>query len=175
MVNQKDNNLQSKAMNTSDVVFEENQIRWLPDDIIAAAKEDGVDLTVEQAAHWWLTEGRGFREALIGTGNEMLRFVNWKDYAFQNQVVEVGVPSKPRYFMVLIDRDFIRDAQFYNGESFADCIDIYDENHEENWSDINGPIVVWQGKADSAEAAIKMAMQLYSASENEFFAVEIVK
>ena len=157
-----------------DMVFDEHQVRWLPDDIIEAAKEDGVYLTPEQAAYWWQTEGRGFREALTGAGNEMLRFVNWKDYAAQNQIVEVEATSKPHYFMVFIRSEFVRDAQFYNDESFSDDINIHDETHDESWTEISGPLMVWHGQADCAEAAIKQAMCLYSASENEFFAVEVV-
>lgn len=160
----------SRESSSVDAIFDEHQVHWLADDIIEAAKEDGVHLTPEQAANWWQTEGRGFREALTGAGNEMLRFVNWKDYAFEH-------PASPsdeelRCFMVFVDSDFVRDAQFYNGESFSDDINIHDEAHDGNWDEINGPIMVWQGKAKCAEAAIKKAMCLYSASENEFFAVE---
>lgn len=164
----------SRESSDVDMVFDEHQVRWLPDDIIEAAKEDGVYLTPEQAAHWWQTEGRGFRETLTGTGNEILRFVNWKDYASQNQVVEVEETFKLPYFMVFIRSEFVRDAQFYNGESFSDDINIHDEAHDESWTEISGPIMVWHGQADCAETAIKQAMCLYSASENEFFAVEVV-
>ena len=137
-------------------------------------EERALCVAPEQAAHWWQTEGRGFREALTGAGNEMLRFVNWKDYAAQNQIVEVEATSKPHYFMVFIRSEFVRDAQFYNDESFSDDINIHDEAHDESWTEISGPLMVWHGQADCAEAAIKQAMCLYSASENEFFAVEVV-
>lgn len=163
----------NKIENTAnpEAAFQKNQVHWLVDDIIMAAKADGVNLTVEQATHWWLTEGKGFREALTQTGNEMLRSVDWEGYASEYPVMPFD--EKPRWFIVFIDSDFVRDSQFYNGESFADCIDIHDEEHEENWAEVHGPIMVWHGTANSAEAAIANAMQMYSASKNEFFAMEV--
>ena len=56
------------------------EIRWTIDDITAAAAEDGVILSPEQAAAWWEENERFFRESLTQQGNEVLSSVNWEKF-----------------------------------------------------------------------------------------------
>ena len=46
--------------------------RWCADDVIEAAKENGIKMTVAQAEHWWKENENGFHEALAQAGNELL-------------------------------------------------------------------------------------------------------
>lgn len=61
------------------VQHSEHAIVWRPEDIIAAAAEQGVELTEEQAQQWMHTDFRWFKESLTQTGNEMLSNVNWEE------------------------------------------------------------------------------------------------
>ena len=83
-----------------------------------------------------------------------------------------SLPTLTRY-LGFIRTQFIRDAQFYNGESFSDDIDMYDEEHEDNWTDINGPVMVFDAKASSEEEVIERLKSLYSCSENEFLVIKV--
>lgn len=88
---------------------------------------------------------------------------------------------KDRY-LGFIRAEYIRDAQFFNGESYfdnngiyscSDDIDIYDEEHEDRWSDINGPVLVFDDKAESEESVIERLKSLYSCSKNEFMVIKV--
>ena len=59
---------------TSDMVnqyyFAES--RWTVDDVIDAAKENGIELTPKRAEEWWKKNEKSFRESLVAFGNQML-------------------------------------------------------------------------------------------------------
>jgi hypothetical protein len=46
--------------------------RWTVDDVIDAAKENGIELTPKQAEEWWKKNEKSFHESLIAFGNQML-------------------------------------------------------------------------------------------------------
>lgn len=46
--------------------------RWAPEDVIAAAEEQDVTLTEEQAAAWLRRNERKFQDLLVAAGNEIL-------------------------------------------------------------------------------------------------------
>lgn len=50
---------------------------------------------------------------------------------------------------------------------------MYDEEHEDNWTDINGPVMVFDAKASSEEEVIERLKSLYSCSENEFLVIKV--
>ncbi len=47
-------------------------VRWSTEDVIAAAAENGVKLTEEQADEWWKKNERSFKERMVELGNETL-------------------------------------------------------------------------------------------------------
>lgn len=52
----------------------------------------------------------------------------------------------------------MRDAQVYSGDSLSDSIDIYDEEHEDNWVDFSGdPLIDVVDAEDEYEATAKVA------------------
>ena len=61
-------------------------VRWMVDDVISAAKEDGVTLTKQQAVIWWKENEKTFAEALTQTGNEMLVDVDWASVAAKGEL-----------------------------------------------------------------------------------------
>ena len=46
--------------------------RWAVEDVMAAAEERGIKLTVDQARAWWHQNERVFHEMLVERGNEIL-------------------------------------------------------------------------------------------------------
>lgn len=76
-------------------------------------------------------------------------------------------------YLAFIRAEFVRHAQFYNGESLSDDIDILDEAHEDNWSGINGALLIFDGKAKTEEEVIEQLKLLYSCSENEFLVIKV--
>lgn len=52
--------------------------RWHVEDVIVAAKQQGVTLTEEQAARWWEKHEESFAEMLTQAENEMLAFENFE-------------------------------------------------------------------------------------------------
>lgn len=47
-------------------------VRWSTEDVIAAAAENGVKLTEEQAAEWWKKNEQSFKNRMVELGNETL-------------------------------------------------------------------------------------------------------
>lgn len=52
------------------------QTNWSAEDVLLAAKEQGVELTMVQAETWWAQNEGWFRDALTSYGNEMLTSVS---------------------------------------------------------------------------------------------------
>lgn len=48
------------------------ETRWCIDDIIGIAKDNGIEMTPQQAEQWWKKNEKSFRESLIAFGNQML-------------------------------------------------------------------------------------------------------
>ena len=48
------------------------ETRWCTDDIIGIAKDNGVEMTPQQAEQWWKKNENWFRNALVEYGNEVL-------------------------------------------------------------------------------------------------------
>lgn len=55
------------------------KVEWSIDDAIAAADEQGVTLSREQATAWWIENQKWFAEALTQNGNDMLANVDWAE------------------------------------------------------------------------------------------------
>ncbi len=55
--------------------------RWNIEDVIAAAEQQGVTLTEEQAAKWWQEHEEDFAERLTQEGNEMLTSEDFEEVA----------------------------------------------------------------------------------------------
>lgn len=55
-------------------------VEWSIEDIIDAAKAQGVKLNEEQAKWWWRINEKGFRDVLIESGNEILANINFEGY-----------------------------------------------------------------------------------------------
>lgn len=49
--------------------------RWSTEDVIGIAKENGVDMTEEQAERWWAENEKSFEERLVEFGNEVLSYM----------------------------------------------------------------------------------------------------
>lgn len=55
------------------------KVEWSIDDAIAAAEEQGVTLTHEQATAWWIENQKRFAEQITQTGNKILSNVDWTE------------------------------------------------------------------------------------------------
>ena len=53
--------------------------RWAPVDAMAAAEEQGVALTEEQAVAWWKRNERLFQDLLVEEGNKILLNMNFEE------------------------------------------------------------------------------------------------
>lgn len=53
--------------------------RWAPEDVVAAAEEQGVMLTEEQAIAWWQRSERKFQDLMVEAGNEILSNMDFED------------------------------------------------------------------------------------------------
>lgn len=53
--------------------------RWSPEDAIAAAAEQGVTLTEEQAVAWWKRNERRFQDLMVEHGNEILSNMDFEE------------------------------------------------------------------------------------------------
>ena len=53
--------------------------RWAPEDVIAAAEEQDVTLTEEQAVTWWQKNERKIQDILVEAGNEILSNMGFED------------------------------------------------------------------------------------------------
>ena len=49
------------------------------EDVIAAAEEQGVTLTEEQAVAWWEKNGRRFQDLMVEHGNEILSNMDFEE------------------------------------------------------------------------------------------------
>lgn len=47
-------------------------VRWSTEDVIAAAAENGVKMTEEQAIEWWKKNEQEFKSRMVELGNETL-------------------------------------------------------------------------------------------------------
>lgn len=48
------------------------ETRWCTDDIIGIAKDNGIEMTPQQAKQWWKKNENWFKNALVEYGNEVL-------------------------------------------------------------------------------------------------------
>lgn len=48
------------------------ETRWCTDDIIGIAKDNGIEMTPQQAEQWWKKNENWFKNALVEYGNEVL-------------------------------------------------------------------------------------------------------
>ena len=55
------------------------ETRWCIDDIIGIAKDNGIEMTPQQAEQWWKKNENWFRNALVEYGNEVLENVNFDE------------------------------------------------------------------------------------------------
>ena len=109
----------------------------------------------------------------MGLGGEIYDMIR-DEFKKRKREQDEDAPEAARSrYLGFIRAEFVRDAQFYNGESFSDDIDMYDEEHEDNWTDINGPVMVFDAKASSEEEVIERLKSLYSCSENEFLVIKV--
>ena len=53
--------------------------RWSPEDARAAAEEQGVTLTEEQAVVWWRRNESRFQSLLVEAGNEILSNMDFEE------------------------------------------------------------------------------------------------
>lgn len=53
--------------------------KWSPEDAMAAAKEQGVTLTKEQAIAWWSRNENRFQNMMVEHGNEVLSNMDFVD------------------------------------------------------------------------------------------------
>ena len=53
--------------------------RWAPEDVVGAAEEQGVILSVEQATVWWERNERRFQNLLVERGNEILAEMDFEE------------------------------------------------------------------------------------------------
>lgn len=85
---------------------------------------------------------------------------------------DVTEPQLSRY-IGLIRSEFVRDAQFFCGESFSDGIDIFFDEDEECWTDVQGSILVFDGPAASEAEVLSRLANMYSCSENQFLVLRV--
>lgn len=55
------------------------EICWCIDDVIEAAKVNGIEMTPQQAERWWKKNEKGFHEALVQAGNELLADMDFNE------------------------------------------------------------------------------------------------
>lgn len=53
--------------------------RWCADDVIEAAKANGIEMTPQQAELWWKKNENWFKNALVEYGNEVLADANFSE------------------------------------------------------------------------------------------------
>lgn len=53
-------------------------VRWSTEDVIAAAAENGVKMTEEQAAEWWKRNEQAFKNIMVELGNETLANMDFR-------------------------------------------------------------------------------------------------
>lgn len=109
----------------------------------------------------------------MGLGGEIYDLIRDEFKKKKREQDEVVPQTAISRYLAFIRAEFVRDAQFYNGESLSDDIDIHDEEHEDNWSDINGSVLIFDGKAKSEKEVIGLLKLLYSCSENEFLVIKV--
>lgn len=47
-------------------------VRWTPEDVITAAEECGIEMTIEEAENWWVKNEQYFKNSMVELGNEVL-------------------------------------------------------------------------------------------------------
>lgn len=55
------------------------ETRWCADDVIEAAKANGIEMTPQQAELWWKKNENWFKNALFEYGNEVLADANFSE------------------------------------------------------------------------------------------------
>lgn len=55
------------------------ETRWCTDDIIGIAKDNGIEMTPQQAEQWWKKNENWFKNALVEYGNEVLADANFSE------------------------------------------------------------------------------------------------
>lgn len=70
-----------------------------------------------------------------------------------------------RVYLISVDDEFVRDAQV--------CTDNMADHASENWSDINGGIILGQYAAEHAEKALEEAAKEYGIPAENLYATRI--
>lgn len=55
------------------------ETRWCTDDIIGIAKDNGIEMTPQQAEQWWKKNENWFKNALVEYGNEVLEDADFSE------------------------------------------------------------------------------------------------
>lgn len=55
------------------------ETRWCIDDIIGIAKDNGIEMTPQQAEQWWKKNENWFKNALVEYGNEVLEDASFNE------------------------------------------------------------------------------------------------
>ncbi|NMB69755.1 hypothetical protein GYA27_00935 [candidate division WWE3 bacterium] len=53
-------------------------VRWHPEDVIAAAASNGVEMTFEQAVAWWEKNEQAFVDRMTEAGNDILSYMDFE-------------------------------------------------------------------------------------------------
>ena len=75
--------------------------------------------------------------------------------------------QKNKHYIGAIRQEYIRDAQFYTGNS--------DEPFEDDlgWFDAEGDVIVWDGYSNSEEAVLNQLASLYECDKDRFVVYQI--
>ena len=72
------------------------------------------------------------------------------------------------YYLVFIKAEYVRDAQAYEGPLESEE-DIFDWKFEEYWKDAGGPLLVFEGYANSEEEILDELKPLYPQADASIF------
>lgn len=75
--------------------------------------------------------------------------------------------DEKKTFIAAIDSSYIRDAQMYDAET-PDGLD------EDNWREIQGPIIVFCGKASNVQEVLDKLHTFYNVPDSAFLISEVV-
>ena len=81
--------------------------------------------------------------------------------------------TKKKYYQVFIKRDYVRDTQVFGGDCLSDDIDIYDEEHERNWHDAEGDLLILERYACDVQEIVSQIRQLYPDASHNIFRIQM--
>ena len=76
--------------------------------------------------------------------------------------------DEKKTFIAAIDSSYIRDAQMYGAET-PDGLD------EDNWREIQGPIIVFCGKASNVQEVLNKLHKFYNVPDSAYLISEVVE